>query len=213
MSTKNLEVAHRFAELVGAPNLMEYLGLDPSASGDEVRAKLKERRKYMQGMQSNPKYKTQALFLIKNFGALDSVLTNPLAYLDDARRRQESEHLPVLEMTIKGVLKGGALNQDQVDFLGHQAKELGISEQTFQETLERVSAELGVAAPLPELSEDEKSSNHYAVLGVRSQVGRDIIYNAYRDVYRQAKNTPEPAAARHMMEAADQAWKVLSTLR
>lgn len=213
MSGKNLELAHEFSTLVGASDLLAYLGMDHTASVDELRAKLKEKRKYMQGMQSNPKYKKQALFMIKHFSALDAVLQTPLEYIDDVRRRQESEHLPVLEMTIKGVLKGGRLTGEQAEFLRHQAGELGISEQTFQETLDRLCTEMGVAAPLPELSESEKASDHYAVLGVNNAASRDSIYDAYRTAYREAKGTPEPAAARSRMEAADQAWRVLGDPR
>ena len=55
MTSKNLEQAHKFAELVGASNLLEYLGLDASASAEEVKAKLKEivpRQQYQVAIQA-----------------------------------------------------------------------------------------------------------------------------------------------------------------
>jgi DnaJ-domain-containing protein 1 len=213
MSARNLELAHEFADLVGAPDLLTYLGVDQTSSPEESRKLLKEKRRYMQGMQSNPKYKRQALFLIKHFSALDSVLELPLEYLDDVRRRKESEHLPVLEMTIKGVLKGGQLNQEQVAYLQHQANELGVSEQTFQERLATLCDDAGVDAPLPRISESEREADYYAILGLTQAASRDEVYDAYRNLYREAKAKPEAVDSRRKMELADQAWRVLGDPR
>ena len=121
MNSRNLDLAAQFCELVNKPHLLEYLGLPEDASPDAAQKKLKARRKYMQGMQSNPKYKSEAIFLIKNFGALSRVLEDPIPYLKDAKRRAESKHLPVLEMTIKGVLAGGSLTHEQEDYLRRNA--------------------------------------------------------------------------------------------
>ena len=110
MDSRNYELAAEFCQLVGTPDLLAYLGVEMDAGTAETRTKLKSRRKYMQGMQSNPKYRSEALYLIKHFAALDAVLANPAAYLKDAVKRAESVHLPVLEMTIRSVLAGGAVS-------------------------------------------------------------------------------------------------------
>src|SRR5690606_1765364 len=124
-----------------------YLGVPEDTASGEARQKLKARRKYMQGMQGNPKYKQEALYLIKHFAALDAVLSDPAAYLTDARRRAESVHLPILEMTVRGVLAGGNLTAEQEEYLRRNAVELGVSEPTFDALLDRLTREMGVARP------------------------------------------------------------------
>ena len=86
MNPRHLELADEFSKLVGKPHLLDYLGLAKGTSTDEARSELKKRRKYMQGMQSNPKFKAEALFLIKNFGALDALLHDPAQYLEAVSR-------------------------------------------------------------------------------------------------------------------------------
>ena len=64
--------AHERAEIaqllatVGQPDLFRYYGLEPHATAAERDAAVKRRRLWAQGQQSNPKYRAEALFLIKN---------------------------------------------------------------------------------------------------------------------------------------------------
>lgn len=217
MNPRHLELADEFCKLVGNAHLMEYLGLEPRVSAEEARSKLKKRRKYMQGMQSNPKYKNEALFLIKNFAALDAVLNDPTGYLDAVGRQQESEHLPILEMTIRGVLKGGQLTEDQEVYLRRNALELGLSERTFEDTLTRLAAQAGIARPGQEedleeieVEEEPELTDHYGVLGVRPSASRDEIYDAYRARYREVRNLADRSKADRLYQAIDRAWQVLS---
>jgi hypothetical protein len=143
---RHLELAAEFCKLAGKPNLLDYLGLKPETSPEEAQEALKKRRKYMQGMQANPKYKNEALLLIKHFSAFTALMNEPAAYYKEARKREESQHLPVLEMTIRGALRGGPLTPEQVDFLRRNATELGIGEDTFVGTLDKLVAEAGVVA-------------------------------------------------------------------
>jgi len=147
MDSRNYELAAEFCQLVGTPDLLAYLGVEMDAGTAETRTKLKSRRKYMQGMQSNPKYRSEALYLIKHFAALDAVLANPAAYLKDAVKRAESVHLPVLEMTIRSVLAGGSLSPDQEEYLRRNALELGVSDQSFEDILDRLAAAADVKRP------------------------------------------------------------------
>jgi hypothetical protein len=149
MNQRQLDLAAEFCELVGKTDLLEYVAAEPDEHPESVRAKLKARRRYMQGMQSNPKYKKEALFLIKNFASLNEVLADAERYLADVQARQESTHLPVLEMTIRGVLAGGHLSGQQEEFLRHQAGELGVSPQTFEGLLSRLAGDAGVTRPSP----------------------------------------------------------------
>lgn len=150
MPADDFAITAEFCATVGAHDLLSYLGVTDPASSEEARAKLKARRKFMQGMQSNPKYKGEALFLIRNYASLNSALEDIPAYLTDARRRAESVHLPVLEMTIRGILATGtAPTPDQLEFLQTNARELGIRPETFDESLQRIAVESGITLPLP----------------------------------------------------------------
>lgn len=148
MAPDDLELTAEFCALVGAPNLLVYLNLPEGVSSQEARDALKARRKFMQGMQSNPKYKKEALFLIRHFANLNEVLEEPNVYLADTRQRSESIHLPVIEMTIRGVLGTGTPpTREQIDYLRRNATELGVSERTFRRRLYQISAELGTVLP------------------------------------------------------------------
>jgi hypothetical protein len=213
MDSRSLELAAEFCELVGKPNLLEYLGLPEDASPDAAQKKLKARRKYMQGMQSNPKYKAEAIFLIKHFSALSAVLETPLPYLKDARRRAESQHLPVLEMTVKGVLAGGTLSHDQEDYLRRSAAEIGVSEATFDELLERLARDAGVpraSAQLTISADEMKSTDFYLLLGVARHASRDEIYARYRQKKEECRDIPDPRQRDAARTKIEKGWKVLS---
>jgi hypothetical protein len=159
MDSRKLDLAAEFCGIVGTGDLFEYLGLSPdSASPEEARAALKLRRRKMQGMQANPKYKAQAIFLIKNFANLDEVLREPAAHLQDAKKRSSSEKLPVLEMSIRTALAGGGtIAPDQEAYLRRTADELGIEHGMYDQLVREITEEMGVpsAPPLAELLVEE----------------------------------------------------------
>ncbi len=144
MESRDLDLAAEFCTIVGAADLLAYLGIEPNVEPITAQATLRSRRRFMQGMQGNPKYKREALFLIRHFSALHAVLDDIPGYLADTRRRGESAHLPVLEMTIRGVLAAGSLHPDQRAYLARNARELGVSSETFEGVLARAAQDLGV---------------------------------------------------------------------
>ena len=216
MENHDLELAAEFCKLVGSPNLLAYLGLDDSADAGEARSRLKSRRKFMQGMQGNPKYKKEALFLIKNFSSLNEVLGDVKAYGGDARRRAESEHLPVIEMTVRGVLAAGGLTTDQEDYLRRNAIELGVSENTFRELLTRVGKELGVPMKGPRDQTPgppphrEHALDLYTLLGISPTANEDDIRIAHGRRMEDVARMPDAEAAGALRKRIEIAQKVLS---
>lgn len=216
MENQDLELAAEFCKLVGAPNLLAYLGLDGTADAGEARSRLKSRRKFMQGMQGNPKYKKEALFVIKHFSSLNEVLGDVNAYAADARRRAESEHLPVIEMTVRGVLAAGGLTADQEDYLRRNAIELGVSEQTFRELLARVGKELGIPVkgpkdptPGPPPIRDQ-AIDLYTLLGIAPTANDDDIRIAHARRMEDVARMTDPEAAGALRKRIEIAQKVLS---
>ncbi|MCB9697825.1 MAG: DnaJ domain-containing protein [Alphaproteobacteria bacterium] len=216
MENEDLQLAADFCKLVGAPNLLVYLGMDENGDPQEARSRLKSRRRFMQGMQGNPKYKKEALLLIKHFSNLNEVLADPATYLADARRRSESEHLPVIEMTVRGVLAAGGLTPDQEEYLHRNALELGVTEQTFRELLVRVATELGVPmrggkdpTPAPPPPRDTPV-DLYSLLGVSPSANEDDIRIAYQRRMEDIAKMVDQEEASQLRKRVDIAQKVLS---
>jgi hypothetical protein len=216
MNVEDLEAAAEFCKHVGAPNLLVYLGLDERVDAAEVRGKLKSRRKFMQGMQGNPKYKREALLLIKHFQNLNDAVADVTEYLADARRRSESEHLPIIEMTVRGVLAGGGLTPDQEDYLRRNALELGVSEQTFRELLVRLAKELSIPVksakdPTPAPPPDrEPQVDLYTLLGISPNATEDDVRLAYQVRMAEIEKLGDTEKAQKLRKRTEIAQKVLS---
>jgi hypothetical protein len=209
---EDLELAAEFCKMVGAPNLLAYLGLDEHADPVEARGRLKARRKFMQGMQSNPKYKREALFLIKNFTSLNELLNDLPEYLADARRRAESEHLPVIEMTVRGVLAGGQVTEEQIAYLRRNALELGVSEVTFRELLQQVGRELGLTFDQEEPTPapvDGVPLDLYQLLGISTNANEDDVRIAYHRRLEELDGLQDMGEQEMMRRRIEIARKVL----
>jgi hypothetical protein len=144
MQNKTIQVADEFCTLVGQPNLLEYLGLPHYSTADDAMEKLRSRRRYMQGMQSNPKFKDEALFLIKNYSALLAALQDPQEHLAIMEQRRRAENLPGLETTIRNILQAGTLSDEQEEFLHITAIDMGVPNDIFQEVLDRLCREADI---------------------------------------------------------------------
>ena len=136
MNPRSLQVADEFCRLVDTPDLLSYLDAGPSDGREAVVAALKAKRRYMQGMQSNPKYRRAALHFIKNFTDLEQVLDDPLAYHKEIARRARSEALPMLEAIVQGAMLDGPLTSSRRDALWRKADTMGFTRQEFDVVIE-----------------------------------------------------------------------------
>jgi len=143
MDDRDLKTAAEFCALVESTDLFEYLGLQKHASSEEARAALAKKRKYMQAMQNNPKFKHSAKFLIKNFRTLDRVLEDPIEHLRNVRSQREEEMMPTLVMVINAVLADGKMTAPEMMFAESIAEELGVSAERYEEVLAERAAATG----------------------------------------------------------------------
>lgn len=146
-SKEPLDVASEFCRLVQVGDLFEYLGLERTASAEEAQEALSKKRRYMQGMQGNPKFKDSAKFLIKNYRALEQVMADPASHLERARQEAENAKLPMLEFALSGVLADGVLSAAEESFMRSAALEMGISVETYERVIGEKAAEAGVVVP------------------------------------------------------------------
>lgn len=153
MDTADIEHARQYCTLVGATDLLEHLGLGDAPTPDEAKAALSRMRRRMQGMQSNPKYRDAARYLIKNQAALKRVLEDLDGYRDSVAIAKVNEQLPFFELAVEGVLADGDLTLDEVAFVVARGRDLGISGDTAMAVLEEHAARHGIPLPDPDAEE------------------------------------------------------------
>ena len=207
MNPRQLDLAAEFCSLAGTDNLVAYLGLSDDCSAEEACTRLRDRRRYMQGMQANPKYRQEAIFLIRHVSTFEELLADPTGYLIEVRQREESAHLPILEMSIRGALKGGSLSMDQEDYLRRNARELGVTMATFEETLAKVAEELGVDWRAGRIADP------FAVLGLGRSATLHEVERAFHQQVRAADELSDPEEAERRRQRAERAVSRILELR
>jgi DnaJ-domain-containing protein 1 len=214
---KHLDAGAELCGIVGSPDLLAWLGLAPEADEATALEALRARRRRMQGMQANPKFRDEALFLIKHFQAIQDAVADRAAHLEDMRLRHVQAQLPALDATIRGALAGKtALTRDQQAFLHHNATELGIDDATFERELDKICAEYGVPRPgaPPPVEVPTPAAqhlvNHYAVLGVSAGASVDEVRAAYKEGMVRVRRHPDATVRQVLALQMDLAVRVLS---
>ena len=77
LDPRHNEMAIELCGMANKPDLFAYLGLPETTAPGDLQAALKSKRRYMQGMQSNPKYEAEALCFIKAYAGLQQILSEP----------------------------------------------------------------------------------------------------------------------------------------
>jgi SAM-dependent methyltransferase len=147
MEERDLKLAADFCKLVQSSDLLAYLGVSQDSSAKALTEALSDRRRRLQGMQSNPKYRASAMFLLKNYQALARVVKQPQAHLEYLRRERESGLIPMLELAIDSVLVDGVITPQEERFIHRAAASLGIAEETYNRVVRERAAKAGVHLP------------------------------------------------------------------
>jgi hypothetical protein len=208
MTPRDLEDIRRFLTLVGKATLFEYFGVPTDAPDEDVQAAIKKRRSWSQGQQSNPKYRQEALWVIKNISRCRRAMTDErLEYLAAARTASQQKELEVLDLFILGNLTDGVLSARGQRAIVGQGEAQGLPEHLVQERLETLLVEQGARR------EGDPTAgpfvDHYAVLGVHPDAPLNDLERAYRDRYHAARQLPDPREGERVYAELDAAWEVL----
>lgn len=214
MDRRDLDEIERFLTSVGRPTLFAYYALEPTADAAAVEDAIKKRRTWAQGQQSNPKYKSEALFLIKNNSLLKRVLLDHLdAYRAHVADDTQHRNLDVLTLFIRGTIASGQLTPQAEAAILHQGRQLELADAAIARRITELLAETGaqrVGFEAEDLSTEAMAIDHYAILGIATNAAPTAIEEAYRARYRWARNLKDLKRSAEVLHALDQAWRILS---
>jgi len=220
MDANDLDEIHRFTQSVGQTDLYAYLEIEQSADKSGITHALQVRRSWAQGQQANPKYRQEALWLIKNIKLVKTALIDESArYLKDIAIRDERAKLDTLSMFIKGTLAEGELTARGEEAIQAQAKEMGLPESLVIRRIGEILAEQDAekmagppSDPPPSFQPpiDLSAANDlYEILDTPPDSDVDTLEEAYRRRYRWARQLRDTEQSSRIYAQIDEAWRVL----
>jgi len=137
MDPKELKEIDKFLTLTGAVDLFAYMGLPPTADADMADLAIQDRREWAQTQQANPKYRNEALWVIRNSAIVRKALVQDVAaYRAHTSKRSLEPRLRQLEDFIQGVLSGGGLTPKATDAIRKKGQALGVPPDMLTQRLE-----------------------------------------------------------------------------
>jgi hypothetical protein len=178
MDPKELKEIDKFLTLTGAADLFAYMGLPPTADADMADLAMQDRREWAQTQQANPKYRTEALWIIRNSAIVRKALVQDVAaYRAHTSQRSLEPRLRQLEDFIQGVLSGGGLTPKATEAIRKKGQALGVPPETLTARLEALIEARGreiaeqdeertedLSPPIVEVDDDPSSSDSVSVV-------------------------------------------------
>lgn len=212
MEARDFETIEQFLKLVEKSDLFDYYGLHPDAPEDTVEETIKKRRAWAQGQQSNPKFRNEALWIIKHMALIRrAVLEERVTYQEVVQKKNIERALEKLSVFIEGSLADGVLNSAKEQAILEQAARFGVPP---ERALERALAILsgrggrsdGPAAPT------ETFVDYYQILRVPADADAAAIEEAHRARYREARDLADKSRASELYAQLDEGWRMLKDL-
>ncbi|MCB9778359.1 MAG: hypothetical protein H6742_07330 [Alphaproteobacteria bacterium] len=205
MNEREHDEITRFLTMVGKGSLFEYLELEDNASDGQVEQAIKTRRGWAQGQQANPKYRSEALWVIKNQRLLRAAMIEHRAdYLSRVSDRDVERKLEVLALFVRGTLASGTLTPAGEQAIFDQGRNLELPETRIRALIDELAAE----SKLDE-NEAEPFVDHYEALEIPPTASAEQIENAYRKKYRWARTLSDTRRAQGIYGALDAALRDL----
>ena len=216
MDSKSLDEIHRFTASVEQPDLFVYLDLETDADKSAVLHAIQVRRSWAQGQQANPKFRHEALWVIKNIKLITSALTSERSsYQRDLARRDEQEKLETLSIFIHGTLADGELTARGEEAIQQQGEALGLPESTVIRRIGEILAEQDARTFDTEMAVQEvhlgldETTDLYNILDTPPDSDQAALEQAYRDRYRWARQLQNRDKSSQVYALLDEAWRVL----
>ncbi len=211
MDRTDLEEIQRFlAMMVGQPDLYTYLKIDFNCETEDIENAVRRRRSWAQGQQANPKYRNEALWIIKNIQLMRAALIEYRdEYLEELRTQRETEALEALTRFTLKRLKEGILPQQDEASVYAKGEELGLSSDLVRHRIDAIESVEAQGLITHADEDDAPADNHYATLGAAPGDDLDTLESAYRERYRWARNLRDTEESSRIYADLDEAWRVL----
>ena len=211
MDQREIDEIGRFVATVRSGTLFQYLGLEATSSEAEVDLAIKKKRAWAQGQQSNPKFRAEAIWVIKNQALVRHALIDQrAAYLAAVVDKGKQKSLDVLNLFILGTIADGVLTDRGEDAVRAQGEALGLTPDEISTRIEALMAEnKAIRGGAPDIVKAEDFQDWYALLEVPQEASLEALEQAYRTRYRWARNLADKKRAADAYRQLDAAWRDL----
>lgn len=210
MEARDTEAIDQLLSLVGKTDLFEYFSVDLEVDTESLDEVLRKRRTWAQGQQSNPKYRHEALWIIKNMAVVRRALIEERpSYIEEVRRRAQRRNREKLALFIEGSMLDGALSPAKEAAIHEQGRQLDLPESVIAELIDEVrrGREQRISAPEPPPSAPFR--DYYELLGAPADASLTELEEAYRGRYRWARSLSDTNLSSEVYAQLDEAWRIL----
>ena len=212
LEPRELEELSRFLADRGKESLFDYLELAHDADETTTDEAIATRRRWAQGQQANPKFRAEALWVIKNSKLIKRVLGEARPdYLRALAKSSASAAIEALGPFIQGILATGSLSPQSEEAIRARGAELGLDADLIAAETESWLERTGAGREQAPGSAKAVFNDWYVLLDVPDTAAAEIIEQAYRRKYRWARQLRDPQRANKLYAALDEAWRVLKT--
>lgn len=157
MDPRDLKEIDKFLTLAGAEDLFEYYRVPKTADPELAELAIQDRREWAQSRQSNPKYRPEAIWVIRNVALVRRALIDHIdAYREHVDQRSLEPRLRQLEDFIQGVLSAGGLTPRALEAIESKGKSLQIPSELLADRLAGLELDYSEDhAPVSELDDDD----------------------------------------------------------
>ncbi|MEL6344522.1 MAG: hypothetical protein AAFV53_15505 [Myxococcota bacterium] len=152
----NVEDVQSFLAQVNHSSLFEYLGVSQTAPTEDLRAALARRRQWAQGQQANPKFRSEARWIIRNYRSLEALIADRDSYLNALRDRQRSQSLAELRELID-VTRELNLDASMLTLILYYAERKGIGLEQVVEQLTPIHGQWEVQLLVDEILDPDNT--------------------------------------------------------
>lgn len=213
MEDRELDDIERFLKTLGVRSLLVYYKLSANARPDEVEAAIKKRRNWAQGQQANPKYKDEALFLIKYNGAIRRLLLENWAdYISKTGEGVGPDPLEVFGDRVRVQVQGRTLSAVAEAALLQAARDLGLGDAVARQRIDEVLREQGATREIrrsDEIPPEIASLDLYGLIGLTPEATEEAIRTACRARYQEALHLADLQRSSSLLHNIDEALRIL----